>query len=223
MNEIAALAQPQGPHRAMVGLARLGLNAAACLIEFRYRARAVLGRAGFHRLPGLGAGAVRARRDRRLRLRPAPRGRDARCGRASARRIDGAARRMGGAARRRPRDHARCAGRDLGNRADPRHGDRDGRRTACRTRSCPGATWSSSLSPARWPTGAAPSTSSPACARPIISGYPDCRDDTIKAMARALNLGMERDFVVHTPLMWVDKAATFRMAEEIGGAARCLI
>ncbi len=50
-----------------------------------------------------------------------------------------------------------------------------------------------------------------------FSGYPDCRNDTIQAMARALNLGMERDFVVHTPLMWVDKAATFRMAEEIGG------
>ena len=50
-----------------------------------------------------------------------------------------------------------------------------------------------------------------------FSGYPDCRNDTIQAMARALNLGMERDFVVHTPLMRVDKAATFRMAEEIGG------
>ncbi len=50
-----------------------------------------------------------------------------------------------------------------------------------------------------------------------FSGYPDCRDETIQAMARALNLGMGRDFVVHTPLMWVDKAATFRMAEEIGG------
>jgi len=49
------------------------------------------------------------------------------------------------------------------------------------------------------------------------SGYPDCRNETIQAMARALNLGMERDFAVHTPLMRVDKAATFRMAEEIGG------
>ena len=50
-----------------------------------------------------------------------------------------------------------------------------------------------------------------------FSGYPDCRDETIQAMARALNLGMERDFVVHTPLMRVDKAATFRLAEEVGG------
>jgi 7-cyano-7-deazaguanine synthase len=49
------------------------------------------------------------------------------------------------------------------------------------------------------------------------SGYPDCRDDTIKAMQLALNLGMERRFVVHTPLMWIDKAATFALAEEIGG------
>jgi 7-cyano-7-deazaguanine synthase len=51
------------------------------------------------------------------------------------------------------------------------------------------------------------------------SGYPDCRDDTIKAMQLALNLGMEARFVLHTPLMWVDKAGTWRMAEEIGGEA----
>ncbi len=49
------------------------------------------------------------------------------------------------------------------------------------------------------------------------SGYPDCRDDTIKAMQVALGLGMERSFVIHTPLMWVDKAATFAMAQNIGG------
>ena len=41
------------------------------------------------------------------------------------------------------------------------------------------------------------------------SGYPDCRDDTIKAMQVALTLGMDRRFVVHTPLMWIDKAGTF--------------
>ncbi|HEY7297197.1 MAG TPA: 7-cyano-7-deazaguanine synthase QueC [Xanthobacteraceae bacterium] len=50
-----------------------------------------------------------------------------------------------------------------------------------------------------------------------FSGYPDCRDDTIKAMQLALNLGMERRFVIHTPLMWIDKAATFALAQEIGG------
>ena len=49
------------------------------------------------------------------------------------------------------------------------------------------------------------------------SGYPDCRDDTIKAMQVALNLGMERRFVLHTPLMWLDKAATWRLAESLGG------
>jgi len=49
------------------------------------------------------------------------------------------------------------------------------------------------------------------------SGYPDCRDDTMKAMQLALTLGMDRRFVVHTPLMWIDKAGTFAMAEEIGG------
>src|SRR6187431_2569982 len=49
------------------------------------------------------------------------------------------------------------------------------------------------------------------------SGYPDCRDDTIKAMQVALTLGMDRRFVVHTPLMWTDKAGTFALADEIGG------
>jgi 7-cyano-7-deazaguanine synthase len=51
-----------------------------------------------------------------------------------------------------------------------------------------------------------------------FSGYPDCRDDTIKALQVALNLGMERRFVLHTPLMWIDKAETWRLAERLGGA-----
>jgi 7-cyano-7-deazaguanine synthase len=50
-----------------------------------------------------------------------------------------------------------------------------------------------------------------------FSGYPDCRDDTMKAMQLALNLGMERRFVIHTPLMFIDKAATFALGHEIGG------
>jgi 7-cyano-7-deazaguanine synthase len=50
-----------------------------------------------------------------------------------------------------------------------------------------------------------------------FSGYPDCRDDTLKAMQVALNLGMERRFVIHTPLMWIDKAATWALAERLGG------
>ncbi|WP_428484633.1 7-cyano-7-deazaguanine synthase QueC [Rhodopila sp.] len=49
------------------------------------------------------------------------------------------------------------------------------------------------------------------------SGYPDCRDDTIKAMQLALNLGMDRRFVLETPLMWRDKAATWALAFELGG------
>jgi 7-cyano-7-deazaguanine synthase len=48
------------------------------------------------------------------------------------------------------------------------------------------------------------------------SGYPDCRDDTVKAMQVALSLGMDRRLVVHTPLMWIDKAGTFALAKEIG-------
>ncbi|HVJ32862.1 MAG TPA: 7-cyano-7-deazaguanine synthase QueC [Terriglobia bacterium] len=49
------------------------------------------------------------------------------------------------------------------------------------------------------------------------SGYPDCRDDTIKALQVALNLGMEKRFVLHTPLMWIDKAETWRLTERLGG------
>ena len=49
------------------------------------------------------------------------------------------------------------------------------------------------------------------------SGYPDCRDDTIKAMQLALNLGMQRRFVLETPLMWRDKAATWALAASLGG------
>ena len=49
------------------------------------------------------------------------------------------------------------------------------------------------------------------------SGYPDCRDDTIKAMQVALNLGMQRRFVLETPLMWRDKAATWVLAHQLGG------
>jgi 7-cyano-7-deazaguanine synthase len=51
------------------------------------------------------------------------------------------------------------------------------------------------------------------------SGYPDCRDDTVKAMQLALGLGMDRRFVIHTPLMWRDKADTFALAHAIAGEA----
>jgi 7-cyano-7-deazaguanine synthase len=52
-----------------------------------------------------------------------------------------------------------------------------------------------------------------------FSGYPDCRDDTLKALQVALNLGMDRRFVLHTPLMWLDKAATWGLAQELGGGS----
>ena len=50
------------------------------------------------------------------------------------------------------------------------------------------------------------------------SGYPDCRDDTVKAMQTAVNLGMESRIVFHTPLMWLDKAATWRLADDSAAA-----
>jgi 7-cyano-7-deazaguanine synthase len=51
------------------------------------------------------------------------------------------------------------------------------------------------------------------------SGYPDCRDDTLKALQATLSLGMDHRFVIHTPLMWRDKAATWELAHGLGGAA----
>jgi 7-cyano-7-deazaguanine synthase len=49
------------------------------------------------------------------------------------------------------------------------------------------------------------------------SGYPDCRDDTVKALQAAINLGMESRFVIDTPLMWIDKAQTWVLADQLGG------
>ena len=51
------------------------------------------------------------------------------------------------------------------------------------------------------------------------SGYPDCRDDTLKSLQASLSLGMDRRYVIHTPLMWRNKAATWALAEKLGGAA----
>ena len=52
-----------------------------------------------------------------------------------------------------------------------------------------------------------------------FSGYPDCRDDTMKALQVALNLGMATNLQVETPLMWIDKSATWKMAQDLGGTA----
>jgi len=49
------------------------------------------------------------------------------------------------------------------------------------------------------------------------SGYPDCRDDTLKSLQATLSLGMDDRFVIHTPLMWRDKRATWQLARELGG------
>ena len=51
------------------------------------------------------------------------------------------------------------------------------------------------------------------------SGYPDCRDDTLKSLQVTLNLGMDTRMLVETPLMWMDKASTWEMARQLGGDA----
>jgi 7-cyano-7-deazaguanine synthase len=52
-----------------------------------------------------------------------------------------------------------------------------------------------------------------------FSGYPDCRDDTMKALQVALNLGMATRLKLETPLMWIDKAETWQLAQDLGGDA----
>ena len=51
------------------------------------------------------------------------------------------------------------------------------------------------------------------------SGYPDCRDNTLKALQVAVSLGLDAPMVVETPLMWMDKAQTWELAETLGGTA----
>ena len=51
-----------------------------------------------------------------------------------------------------------------------------------------------------------------------FSGYPDCRDNTIRAMQSALSLGMDRPLAIETPLMWVDKKGTWALAQKLGGS-----
>ena len=53
-----------------------------------------------------------------------------------------------------------------------------------------------------------------------FSGYPDCRDDTIKAMQLALSLGMDKRFLIETPLMWIDKADTWALAHALGDSVQ---
>ena len=49
-----------------------------------------------------------------------------------------------------------------------------------------------------------------------FSGYPDCRDVFVKSLNVTLNLSMDYPFVIHTPLMWIDKAETWKLSDELG-------
>jgi len=51
------------------------------------------------------------------------------------------------------------------------------------------------------------------------SGYPDCRDNTLKALQVSVSLGLDTPMTIETPLMWLDKAATWKLAEQLGGTA----
>ena len=49
-----------------------------------------------------------------------------------------------------------------------------------------------------------------------FSGYPDCRDSFVRSLNVSLNLAMDEQFVIHTPLMWKDKAETWQLADQLG-------
>ena len=51
-----------------------------------------------------------------------------------------------------------------------------------------------------------------------FSGYPDCRNETLQSLAKSISLGMDAPFTIETPLMWIDKAGTWEMAEQLGSA-----
>lgn len=51
------------------------------------------------------------------------------------------------------------------------------------------------------------------------SGYPDCRNETLQTLAKAISLGTDAEFTIETPLMWIDKAGTWALADNLGGAA----
>ena len=124
-------------------------------------------------------------------------------------RLAALARRLGSAARRRPHRQARCAGRHLRHGAHPRNRDRDRRqRPADHLRARPQSDLlylrrRACLSPRRRHIVAG-------MCETDYSGYPDCRDDTVKAMQVALGLGLDRRVIIHTPLMWIDKAGDLR-------------
>lgn len=52
-----------------------------------------------------------------------------------------------------------------------------------------------------------------------FSGYPDCRDNTMKALQVALSLGLDKKMVIHTPLMWINKCETWDLAKKLSGQA----
>ena len=181
-------------------------------LQIRNRAGAVLRRTGFRHLPCLGAAALRARRDARLRLRAAPRHRTWRAATACSTacrslRADWAAK-----TRREPHAGDSDAGRDFRHRADARRRDRDGRgRPAQHLRARPQSGVSDLCRGAGLPARHH-ATSSAACARPIIPAIriaatrPSrrCRPRSISAWTST--------FELHTPLMWLDKAATWKLA-----------
>jgi 7-cyano-7-deazaguanine synthase len=51
-----------------------------------------------------------------------------------------------------------------------------------------------------------------------FSGYPDCRNETLQSLAKSISLGMDAPFTIETPLMWIDKAGTWALAADLGGA-----
>ena len=103
------------------------------------------------------------------------------------------------------------------HRAHRRARDRDDARPACPTPSCPGATCCSSTSPPPSPTAAALNVLVGGMCETDYSGYPDCRDNTLKSLQVSLSLGLDTPMGIETPLMWLDKAQTWELSATLGG------
>jgi 7-cyano-7-deazaguanine synthase len=120
-------------------------------------------------------------------------------------------------ARRRPPARPRAARPDLRHRADRRARDRDERAAACRTPSCRGATCCSSTFAAAVAYRRGLNVLVGGMCETDFLRLPDCRDNTLKALQVAISLGMDTPMTIETPLMWLDKAQTWALADELGG------
>ena len=181
------------------------------------RVGAVLRRAGFDRLPGLRARPLTSASRRSASTTASAMGSSCECRQRVRARDRAPLPGLGDAARARSYDRHRQLRRHRRHRADLRRRDRDARlRPALHLRA---GTQSRvlHLCARRSATGAGCTALVGGMCETDYSGYPDCRDATLRALEQAIRLGTEIPFAIETPLMWLTKAETWALAVELGG------